>query len=67
MRSPNWTRLFFALGATAILALACGILAAGSAASPTAKGQLAGAPKFIVRYEGRLDATMAQLFTGADT
>jgi hypothetical protein len=57
MRSPNWTRLFFALGATAILALACGILAAGSAASPTAKGQLARAPKFIVRYEGRLDAT----------
>jgi hypothetical protein len=40
-----------------LCAVAGGIHTGGSAASPTAKGQLAGAPKFIVRYEGSLDAT----------
>jgi hypothetical protein len=57
MRSPYWRRIFSALGATAILAVAGAALAGISSASPTAKAQLAGAPKFIVRYQASLDAT----------
>jgi hypothetical protein len=49
--------MFLAFSATAILAVAGATLAGNSTASPTAKAQLAGAPKFIVRYEGSLDAT----------
>ncbi len=57
MSSQSWRRILLAFGATAILAVAGATLAGNSTASPTAKAQLAGAPKFIVRYEGSLDAT----------
>jgi hypothetical protein len=65
MRSPSWRQIFFVLAGAAVLAVAGGSLAGVSSASPTAEAQLAGAPKFIVRYQGDLDGHLAQLFTRA--
>ena len=57
MSRHSWRQIFFGLGAATILAVAGAALAGVSSASLTAKAQLAGAPKFIVRYQGSLDAT----------
>jgi hypothetical protein len=55
--SRYWRLTLLAFGATAILAVAVGTLAGVSTASPKAEQALMGGRKFIVRYQGSLEAT----------
>jgi hypothetical protein len=55
--SRYWRLTILGSGVTAILAVAVGMLAGVSAASPQAEQALMGGPKFIVRYQGSLEAT----------